>query len=306
MSLYIVKRLGQAVVALFFVCLLVFMLIRMAPGDPAELMSPETASEEQIQALRVRLGLDRPLAVQFWRFLKDLAQLNLGTSFFYHKPVAEIIWLHFPRTALLGGLSLFFSLAIGIPLGIIAAVKEGRLADFVSMGLAVIGQSVPVFWLGLMLVLFFSIKLNWLPTSGTGNWKHLILPVATLSAFTMALVSRLVRSGMLDILGEDYIRTARAKGLAETLVILRHGFSNLMIPVITVVGVSVGLLLAGSVVTESVFAWPGIGLMIMTAVSARDYPVIQASALFVALIVISANLIVDLLYVYLDPRIRLQ
>jgi ABC-type dipeptide/oligopeptide/nickel transport system permease component len=303
---YIVSRLGQAVVALFFVCLLVFLLIRAAPGDPAEMMSPETASAEQIQALRIRLGLDRPLPIQFWRFLRDLADLNLGISFFYHKPVAQIIRLHFPRTALLGGLSLLLSLAIGIPLGIIAAVKEGRMADFVSMGLAVIGQSVPVFWLGLMLVLFFSIKLNWLPTSGTGGWQHLILPVATLSAFTMALVSRLVRSGMLDILGEDYIRTARAKGLAESLVILRHGFRNLMIPVVTVVGVSVGILLAGSVVTESVFAWPGLGLMIMTAVSARDYPVIQASALFVAFIVICANLIVDILYVYLDPRIRLQ
>lgn len=306
MILYVVQRLGQAVISMFVVSLVVFMLIRMAPGDPAELMSAETASEAEIQALRIQLGLNRPLPVQFSRFLKDLVNLNLGTSFFYQKPVAEIIWLHFPRTALLAGVSLLLSLAIGIPLGIIAAVREGRLADFVSMGLAVIGQSVPVFWLGLMFVLFFSIKLNWLPTSGTGSWQHLVLPVVTLSAFTMALVSRLVRSGMLDILGEDYIRTARAKGLAESLVILRHGFRNLMIPVVTVVGLSVGILLAGSVVTESVFAWPGIGLMIMTAVSARDYPVIQASALFVAFVVIWANLIVDLLYVYIDPRIRLQ
>jgi len=303
---YILKRLAQAAVAMVVVSLVVFLLIRMAPGDPAEMMSPETASEEEIQALRVRLGLTRPLPIQFLLFMKDLVHLNLGTSFFYQKPVVEILWLHFPRTALLAGVSLVLSLALGIPLGIIAAVKEGRLADFVAMGLAVIGQSVPVFWLGLMLVLFFSIKLNWLPTSGTGTWQHLILPVVTLSAFTMALVSRLVRSGMLDILGDDYIRTARAKGLAESLVVLRHGFRNLMIPVVTVVGMSVGILLAGSVVTESVFAWPGIGLMIITAVSARDYPIIQASALFVSFIVICANLVVDLLYVYLDPRIRLQ
>jgi ABC-type dipeptide/oligopeptide/nickel transport system permease component len=238
--------------------------------------------------------------------MKDLLNLDLGTSFFYNRPVAEIIWLHFPRTALLGGVSLIFSLAIGIPLGIIAALKEGRLADFVAMGFAVIGQAVPIFWLGFMLVLVFSIKLHWLPTSGTGSWQHLILPAATLSAFTMALISRLVRSGMLDILGEDYIRTARAKGLPEALVILRHGLRNLMIPVVTVIGMSVGILLAGSVVTEAVFAWPGVGLMIMTAASARDYPMIQAFTLFVAFLVICVNLVVDLLYVYLDPRIRLE
>ena len=305
MALYILKRMGQALGAMFVITVVVFLLIRLAPGDPARLMLPETATKEEVEALRVRLGLDRPLPVQFWRFMGDLVRLDLGTSFFYQKPVAEIIWLHFPRTALLGGVSLVLSLLLGIPLGIIAAVREKRLMDFVAMGLAVIGQSIPIFWLGFMLVLFFSVKLRWLPTSGTGSWEHLVLPAVTLSAFTMALVSRLVRSGMLDILGEDYIRTARAKGLSETWVILRHGFRNLMIPVVTVVGLSVGILLAGSVVTESVFAWPGIGLMIMTAVSARDYPLIQASTLFVAFIVVCVNLMVDLLYVYLDPRIRL-
>jgi ABC-type dipeptide/oligopeptide/nickel transport system permease component len=296
---------GQALVAMFVVAVVVFLLIRLTPGDPARLMLPETASTQEVEALRVRLGLDRPLPIQFLRFMKDLLNLDLGTSFFYNRPVAEIIWLHFPRTALLGGVSLIFSLAIGIPLGIIAALKEGRLADFVAMGFAVIGQAVPIFWLGFMLVLVFSIKLHWLPTSGTGSWQHLILPAATLSAFTMALISRLVRSGMLDILGEDYIRTARAKGLPEALVILRHGLRNLMIPVVTVIGMSVGILLAGSVVTEAVFAWPGVGLMIMTAASARDYPMIQAFTLFVAFLVICVNLVVDLLYVYLDPRIRL-
>ena len=290
---------------MFVVAVVVFLLIRLAPGDPARLMLPETASTQEVEALRVRLGLERPLPVQFWRFMKDVLNLDLGTSFFYNRPVAEIIWLHFPRTALLGGVSLIFSLAIGIPLGIIAAVKEGRLADFVAIGFAVIGQAVPIFWLGFMLVLVFSIKLHWLPTSGTGSWQHLVLPAATLSAFTMALISRLVRSGMLDILGEDYIRTARAKGLSEALVILRHGLRNLMIPVVTVIGMSVGVLLAGSVVTEAVFAWPGVGLMIMTAASARDYPMIQAFTLFVAFLVICVNLVVDLLYVYLDPRIRL-
>lgn len=305
MILFIFKRLGQALVAMFVVTLVVFLLIRLAPGDPAQLMLPDTASKEEIEALRIRLGLDRSLPVQFWRYVVNVVHLDLGTSFSYQKPVVDIIRLHFPRTVLLGGVSLVFSLAIGIPLGIIAAVKEGRMADFVAMGLAVVGQSIPVFWLGLMFVLLFSLKMNWFPTSGTGSWAHLVLPAATLSAFTMALVSRLVRSGMLDILGEDYIRTARAKGLSESLVILRHGFRNLMIPVVTVVGMSVGALLAGSVVTESVFSWPGIGLMIMTAVRARDYPLIQASTLFVAFIVICANLIVDLLYVYLDPRIRL-
>jgi ABC-type dipeptide/oligopeptide/nickel transport system permease component len=296
---------GQALVAMFVVAVVVFLLIRLAPGDPARLMLPETASTQEVEALRVRLGLDRPLPIQFWRFMQDLLSLDLGTSFFYNRPVAEIIWLHFPRTALLGGVSLIFSLAIGIPLGIIAALKEGRLADFVAMGFAVVGQAVPIFWLGFMLVLVFSIKLHWLPTSGTGSWQHLVLPAATLSAFTMALISRLVRSGMLDILGEDYIRTARAKGLPEALVIARHAFRNLMIPVVTVIGMSVGILLAGSVVTEAVFAWPGVGLMIMTAASARDYPMIQAFTLFVAFLVICVNLVVDLLYVYLDPRIRL-
>ena len=305
MILFIFKRLGQALVAMFVVTLVVFLLIRLAPGDPAQLMLPDTASKEEIEALRIRLGLDRSLPVQFWRYVVNVVHLDLGTSFSYRKPVVDIIRLHFPRTALLAGISLVFSLAIGIPLGIIAAIREGRIADFVAMGLAVVGQSIPVFWLGFMFVLLFSLKLNWFPTSGTGSWAHLVLPAATLSAFTMALISRLVRSGMLDILGEDYIRTARAKGLSESLVILRHGFRNLMITVVTVIGMSVGALLAGSVVTESVFSWPGIGLMIMTAVRARDYPLIQAATLFVAFIVICANLIVDLLYVYLDPRIRL-
>lgn len=305
MTLYILRRMAQALVAMLVVAFVVFLLIRLAPGDPARLMLPETASTQEVEALRVRLGLDRALPVQFWQFMKDILNLDLGTSFFYNRPVGEIIWLHFPRTALLGGVSLIFSLAIGIPLGIIAAVKEGRLADYVAMGFAVIGQSVPIFWLGFMFVLVFSIKLHWLPTSGTGSWQHLVLPAGTLSAFTMALISRLVRSGMLDILGEDYIRTARAKGLSEALVIFRHGFRNLMIPVVTVIGMSVGILLAGSVVTEAVFAWPGVGLMIMIAASARDYPMIQAFTLFVAFLVICVNLVVDLLYVYLDPRIRL-
>jgi peptide/nickel transport system permease protein/oligopeptide transport system permease protein len=305
MALYIVKRLGQALVAMFVVALVVFLLVRLAPGDPARFMLPETASNQEVELLRSRLGLDRPLPVQFGWFMKDMLTLDLGTSFFYNRPVAEIIRLHFPNTALLAGVSLFLSLLIGIPLGIISAVKEGRLADYVAMGIAVIGQSVPVFWLGFMLVLVFSVKFQWLPTSGTGTWKHLVLPATTLSAFTMALISRLVRSGMLDILGEDYIRTARAKGLSESLVVLRHGFRNLMIPVVTVIGLSVGVLLAGSVVTEAVFAWPGVGLMIMTAVGARDYPMIQAFTLFIAFLIIIVNLIVDLLYVYLDPRIRL-
>jgi ABC-type dipeptide/oligopeptide/nickel transport system permease component len=305
MALYILRRFCQALVSIFIVAVVVFLLIRLAPGDPARLMLPESASAEEVEALRVRMGLDRVLPVQFWGFLKDVAVLDLGTSFFYNRPVAEIIGLHFPNTVLLAGVSLFFSLLIGIPLGIIAAVKEGRSADFAAMGLAVVGQSIPVFWLGYMLVIVFSIKLRLLPTSGTGTWKHLILPAATLSAFTMALVSRLVRSGMLDILGEDYIRTARAKGLAESLVILRHGFRNLMIPVVTVIGMSVGVLLAGSVVTETVFSWPGVGLMIMTAVSARDYPLIQAFTVFTAFLIICVNLVVDILYVYLDPRIRL-
>jgi ABC-type dipeptide/oligopeptide/nickel transport system permease component len=285
--------------------LVVFLLVRLAPGDPARFMLPVTASTQDVELLRSKLGLDRPLPIQFGWFMKDLMALDLGTSFFYNKPVAEIIGLHFPNTALLSGVSLLISLLIGIPLGIISAVKEGRLADYIAMGFAVIGQSVPVFWLGFMLVLVFSIKLQWLPTSGTGTWQHLVLPATTLSAFTMALISRLVRSGMLDILGEDYIRTARAKGLSESLVVLRHGFRNLMIPVVTVIGLSVGVLLAGSVVTEAVFSWPGVGLMIMTAVGARDYPMIQAFTLFIAFLIIIVNLIVDLLYVYLDPRIRL-
>lgn len=302
---YLIKRLWHSLIAMFMVTVVVFLLIHFAPGDPAALMASDMASEQEIEALRVRFGLDKPLPVQFGYYIKNLLLLNMGDSFFYHQPVAKIIRLHFPRTLLLGGCSLILSLLLGIPLGILAAVKEGRPADFAAMGMAVVGQSVPVFWLGLMLVLLFSLKFQLLPTSGTGSWQHLMLPVVTLSAFNMALVSRLVRSGMLDILGEDYIRTARAKGLSEVVVVFRHGFRNLMIPVVTIIGMSVGIMLAGSVVTESVFAWPGLGLMIITAVSARDYPLIQGATFFIAFIVICANLIVDMLYVYLDPRIRL-
>jgi ABC-type dipeptide/oligopeptide/nickel transport system permease component len=304
MTRYIARRLALSFFVLFGVTIIVFGLIHLAPGDPARLMLYDTAPEEEVQAMRKTLGLDQPLHTQYWLFLSNALRGDLGRSLYYKQPAFRIILEHLPATVELTFAALLVSLAVALPMGILSAVRRDSLWDYAGMLLATIGQATPVYWLGLMLILAFSVQWMLLPSSGRGGIANLIMPSVTLGAPLMALVTRLVRSGMLDILGEDYIRTARAKGLAERLVIYRHALRNMLIPLVTVVGLQLGALLGGAVITETIFAWPGVGRLIVTAITARDYPLVQAATLLVSVYFVAINLLLDVLYVYIDPRIR--
>jgi ABC-type dipeptide/oligopeptide/nickel transport system permease component len=301
---YIARRLALSLFVLFGVTIIVFGLIHLAPGDPARLMLYDTAPEEEVQAMRKVLGLDQPLYTQYWLFLSNILRGDLGRSLYYKQPALHIIMEHLPATVVLTFAALLVSLAVAVPMGILSAVRRDSMWDYAGMLLATIGQATPVYWLGLMLILLFSVQWMLLPSSGRGGIANLIMPSVTLGAPLMALVTRLVRSGMLDILGEDYIRTARAKGLAEQLVIYRHALRNMLIPLVTVVGLQLGALLGGAVITETIFAWPGVGRLVVTAITARDYPLVQAATLLVSVYFVAINLLLDVLYVYIDPRIR--
>lgn len=304
MTRYVIRRLLQSIGVVLGVSVVVFFLIRLIPGDPVMVMLPESASPEQRAALRQELGLDQPIPVQYAYFLGRAARGDLGKSLFYGKPAVEVLLHAFPNTLLLAASALALVLIFAIPLGILSAIKRDSPWDFAGMGLAMVGQSVPPFWLGLMLISFFAVTLKWLPTTGIGGPEHLVLPSITLGAYLMALSTRLVRSGMLDVLSEDYIRTARAKGLGEYVVLARHALPNLLIPVVTIVGLQLGALLGGAVITETVFAWPGVGTIVYRAIAARDYPLMQAAVLMLSVFFVFLNLAVDLIYAYLDPRIR--
>ena len=304
MGSYLARRLVQSVGVVIGVSVVVFCLIRLIPGDPVLVMLPESASAEQRAQLRRELGFDQPLPIQYAIFAGRALQGDLGRSLFLNRPAAELVAHAFPATLLLAGTALVIALCAAIPLGILSALRRDSIWDFAGMGLAMVGQSVPAFWLGLMLMLIFAVNLRWLPTTGVGGPEYLVLPSVTLGAYLMALTTRLVRSGMLEVLGEDYIRTARTKGLPERLVVLRHALRNMLIPVVTIVGLQLGALLGGAVITETVFAWPGVGTVIFKAISSRDYPVIQAAVLMLSLFFVFINLAVDLLYAFLDPRIH--
>lgn len=304
MTPYIIRRLALSLVVLIGVSVLVFGLIHLAPGDPARLMLYDTAPEEEVQAMRKTLGLDQPLYLQYWLFLSNALHGNLGRSLYYKEPALRIILEHLPATAELTFAALLVSLVVAVPMGIVSAVRRDTVWDYAGMLLATIGQATPVFWLGLMFILLFSVQWTVLPSSGRGGIENLLMPAVTLGAPLMALVTRLVRSGMLDILGEDYIRTARAKGLPNPAIVYRHALRNMLIPLITVVGLQLGALLGGAVITETIFAWPGVGRLVVTAITARDYPLVQAATLLVSVYFVGINLLLDVLYVYIDPRIR--
>lgn len=304
MTIYIIRRLALSLVVLIGVSVLVFGLIHLAPGDPARLMLYDTAPEEEVQAMRKTLGLDQPLYLQYWLFLSNALRGDLGRSLYYKEPALRIILEHLPATAELTFAALLVSLVVAVPMGIVSAVRRDTVWDYAGMLLATIGQATPVFWLGLMFILLFSVQWTVLPSSGRGGIENLLMPAVTLGAPLMALVTRLVRSGMLDILGEDYIRTARAKGLPNPAIVYRHALRNMLIPLITVVGLQLGALLGGAVITETIFAWPGVGRLVVTAITARDYPLVQAATLLVSVYFVGINLLLDVLYVYIDPRIR--
>jgi peptide/nickel transport system permease protein len=301
---YVVKRLLSTIPVLFGISLLLFFMLRMLPGDPAQVLAGQMATPEEIENIRHQLGLDRPIHVQYAFFLSRLALFDLGRSARTQNPVTEEIWARLPNTILLAVVAIILACLFGIPAGIVSAVRPYTWTDYVVTSSALFGISMPVFWLGLMLVVIFAVMLNWLPAGGTGSWKHVILPSLTLAALMVAFIARMTRASMIEVLSQDYTTTARSKGLKEQVVIIKHALKNALIPIITVVGLQFGLLLGGAVLTETVFAWPGLGRLIVDSILGRDYPVIQGAILVFGLLYILVNLVVDLLYAYVDPRIR--
>ena len=281
---------------------LVFFMIRLS-GDPVQMMLGEASGVEQARALRHALGLDKPLAAQYLTFLGNAVRGDFGRSFRYDQPALSLVLERLPATLELALGSLVLSILIAVPLGIVAAVRRGSFVDWLAGLLAVVGQSTPIFLLGIVLILIFAVDLHWFPSSGRDKP---ILPMVSLAAYSLPLTMRILRSSMLDALGRDYVRTARAKGLAETIVIYVHALRNALIPVVTVIGMRMGYLIGGAVITEKVFGYPGVGRLALQALSYRDFPVIQAFIAVIALLVTSLNLLVDLVYGWLDPRIRVQ
>jgi len=307
---YSLKRILQLIPTIFIVVFIVFVLTRVIPGDPAAVMLGPQASVEAVQELRDNLGLNDPIIEQFGRYLKDVAKGDLGNSYYYNQPVSKLINERFPNTLILAILSIIIGLLIGIPVGVISATKQYSVFDYTSMILALIGISVPIFWLAMMAVLLFSVNLGWLPSVGMGEGsiadiiQHLVLPSLCLATGPTAVFARFTRSSMLDITKQDYIKTARAKGLKEKLVIWKHAFKNALPPIITVAGMQFSQLLSGAVLTETVFSWPGIGKLIVDAIQNRDYTLVQGSVIYVAFIYVIINLIVDICYALLNPKVK--
>ena len=303
MRRFIARRLIQAVAVIFGVSIVTFGLL-YATGDPAALLLPLDATPEDHARIRAQLGLDDPLVVQYWRFASGAVRGDFGRSVRQSEPALGLVLERLPATLELTFTAMAIAVVIAIPAGIIAAAKRGTVVDQAAMLIALIGQSMPNFWLGIMLLLLFAVQLQWLPPFGRDGWQNLILPAITLSMYSMARTARLVRSGLIDTLGQDYIRTARAKGLREGLVLRRHALRNGLLPVVTVLGLDLAHLLGGAVITETIFAWPGIGRLAVTAIGARDYPVVQAVVFIVAVAYTAINFFVDVLYAYLNPRVR--
>jgi len=305
MPTFILQRLLGALLVILGVISIVFLLIHLIPGDPVEIMLGESASTADREALRVALGLDLPIGVQFQNYLIGLTHLDLGTSIHFQRPVSALLLERLPATGLLALVTLLITLTLALPLGIIAAVRRNTWWDTGAMSFSMLGVSIPNFWLGPVLILVFSLWLGWLPVSGRSGLASVILPALTLATGLMAVLSRMVRSSMLEVLGEDYMRTARAKGLPPHRVILHHGLRNALLPVITMLGLQLGALLAGAVITETVFSWPGIGLLTIESIQSRDYPVVQACVLLISVTYVLVNLLTDLAYAWVDPRVRL-
>lgn len=302
---FLLRRAAQALFVIFGVACVTFFVLRLVPGDPARLMVPPGSSEEVVEAIRVKLGTNLPLFEQFWVYLTGLVQGDLGTSFRYERPVLDLVLSVFPATLALGGVSILFSVLVAVPLGIAAAANPGRLVDRLVLILAMAGQSLPNFWIGVMLVLFFSIQLHVLPAIGNESAVSYILPVITLSAVLIATLVRTVRQAMLEALAEDYVRTARAKGVPWSRILFVHALKNAAIPLVTVLGLQTGFVLGGAFVVELIFNWPGVGLLALQAISTRDFPVVQGVVMLVAVVFVVTNLLVDVAYAYLNPRVRL-
>ena len=301
---YLIKRLLSTIPVLIGISLLLFFMLRMLPGDPAQVLAGQMATPEEIENIRHQLGLDRPIYEQYAVYMSHLVRLDLGRSARTQNPVIDEIWARLPNTLLLAVVAITLACLFGIPAGIISAVRPYSWIDYLVTMSALFGISMPVFWLGLMLVVLFAVILHWLPAGGTGSWQHVVLPAVTLASFVVAFIARMTRSTMLETLSQDFTTTARSKGLKEKVVIIKHALKNALIPIITVIGLQFGLLLGGAVLTETVFAWPGLGRLLYDSISARDYPMIQGVILIFGLLYIFVNLVVDLIYAFVDPRIR--
>jgi ABC-type dipeptide/oligopeptide/nickel transport system permease component len=306
MLAFLTGRLLQAIPVLFGVSLAVFLMVHLIPGDPAALIAGNEATRADVENVRQSLGLDRPLPVQYVSFVGKALTGDLGKSFRTGRPVLEEIMPRYLNTMALGAIALAIAVLIGMASGIVSAVRRHTAFDNAALLLSLAGVSMPTFFLGLLLMLVFSVWLGWLPLSGKDTWLHYILPAITLSTASIAIVSRVMHASLIEVLHEDYVRTARAKGQRESLVIWRHAVRNALIPVVTVAGLQLGYLLGGAVVTETVFAWPGLGRLLVQSILARDFPVVQAAVLLLATTFVAINLITDLIYGLLDPRIRVQ
>lgn len=305
MSGYLVRRLAALVPVALAVATLTFALIHLVPGDPVVAMLGETAASTDLEGMRHQLGLDRPLLVQYLCFLGGLSHADLGQSISFHAPVAGLIAERFPATLELAAAGLAVAVLIAFPLGMIAGSRPGGAADLGAMGFAILGISVPHLYLGPLLMIAFSLKLGWLPLTGRGTAAHLVLPAITLGTAMAAILARMLRQSLISVRSADYLRTARSKGLGEGAAMLRHGLRNALTPVVTVLGLQAGALLTGSIITEIIFSWPGLGRLMIAAINSRDYPLVQGCVLVFALTYVVVNLLTDLLYSVIDPRVRL-
>lgn len=303
---FFLRRLAVVIPTVIGAVTLVFFFLHMIPGDPVEVMLGETAQQADKERLRQELGLNQPLYVQYGRFMAGIVQGDLGGSYFYRRPVVQVIAERVPATVELALAAFLVAGLIAIPLGIIAALREGTAVDNAAVLFSLVGVSLPNFWLGPLLIILFSIKLGWFPVSGKAGLASLVLPAITLGAAFAAILSRMTRASLLERLGEDYLTVARAKGLPEWKVILKHALRNALIPIITVMGLQIGALLSGAIITENVFSWPGIGTLLINAIEARDYPLVQGCILFISLSYVFVNLLTDLFYGWADPRIRVK
>ena len=303
---FLARRLALTIPVLLGVATLVFALIHLIPGDPAQAMLGETAAEQDVQALRQRLGLDRPLVEQYGTFLIGAVRGDLGTSLRTNEPVSEAIVARLPATLELAAAAMLVAIGVAIPLGIVAAVGRGTAVDHVATTISLTGISIPNFWLGPLLAIVFAVELGWLPVSGRGTLAHLVLPAISLGAALAAILARMTRASLLEELREPYVQAARARGASRTRAILRHAFRNSLIPVVTLIGLQFGAVLTGAVITETIFAWPGIGRLLIQSIGFRDYPLVQGCILFIAVTYVGMNLLTDLVYGVLDPRIRYE
>src|SRR6202047_326975 len=305
MKQYLIPPIGYCRLSLFLLSLTIFFFVRVT-GDPATLLVEPGASPDDIAAIHHQFGLDRPLLVQYGLFMVSVLTGDLGQSFYYRTPVLELYWSRLPYSVMLATAAMAFSLLLGIPSGILAAVRVGRFWDSAGKMFALLGLSLPSFWVGLLMILFFSVYLRWLPSSGAGTPLHLIMPAFALGWYFAAAHMRLTRSSMLEVLGSEYVKLARIKGLPESLVIAKHAFKNALIPVLTLAGINLVIMVNVAVVVETVFAWPGIGRLLYEGITFRDFPVVQGVVIMGGGMIVTVNLLVDILYAVIDPRIRLE